>query len=172
MVTVVSKLAPPAASTRRPSTLLTTPTYVFSKLGRLAQRLTQESIADLGLLLPHFSVLTTLDQLGPLAQHELAERLGLNRSHLVHYVDDLEARQALRRDRDPEDRRRQVVTLTATGRTLLAEVRSPIEAIQAQFLEVLSADERAELMRLATRLLDHADETFDAHHGDLAPDAC
>jgi DNA-binding MarR family transcriptional regulator len=152
------------ASTPRPPALLAVPTYVLGKLGRLGQRLTQESIADQGLLLPHFSVLTTLDGFGPLAQHELAGQLGINRSHLVHYVDELESREAVRRERDPEDRRRQVVSLTPAGRTLLAQLRTPIDEVQERFLAVLSEQERAALMELLTRLLEHADETADGNH--------
>ena len=149
------------ATTARPPALLAFPTYVLAKLGRLAQRLTQESIAGQGLLLPHVSVLTTLEDFGPLAQHEIADRLTLNRSHLVHYVDELESREAVRRERDPQDRRRQVVSLTPAGRTLLAQLRTPIDEVQERFLAVLSEHERAVLMELLVRLLEHADEIGD-----------
>ena len=152
------ELASRPASAARPPNLLAAPTYVLSKLGRLAQRQTQESIADQGLLLPHFSVLTTLDDCGPLAQYELADQLALNRSHLVHYVDELESREAVRRDRDPQDRRRQVVSLTPAGRTLLTQLQTPINEVQDRFLTVLSKHERAVLMELLVRLLEHADE--------------
>lgn len=160
------------ASTARPPALLALPTYVLSKLGRLGQRLTHESIAGQGLLLPHVSVLATLDEFGPLAQHELADRLGVNRSHLVGYVDELESREAVRRERDPADRRRQVVSLTAAGRTLLARVRTPIEEVQDRFLAALSADERAVLMELLLRLLEHADEAAEGDRGVRHPDGC
>lgn len=156
------------ASTARPPALLAVPTYVLAKLGRLSQRVTQESIADQGVLLPHFSVLTTLDDSGPLAQHELAARLGVNRSHLVHYIDELESRHAVRRERDPEDRRRQVVSLTPAGRTLLAQLRAPIGEVQERFLAVLSEHERAVLMELLVRLLEHADETDETADGNRA----
>jgi DNA-binding MarR family transcriptional regulator len=145
---------------------------LLSKLGRLAQRQTQESIADQGLLLPHFSVLTTLGDRGPLAQYELADQLGLNRSHLVHYVDELESRKAVRRERDPEDRRRQVVSLTPVGRTLLAQLQIPIKQVQDRFLAVLSAQERAVLMELLARLLEHADEEASGNRRDLRSDDC
>jgi DNA-binding MarR family transcriptional regulator len=149
------------ASTARPPALLAVPTYVLAKLGRLSQRLTHESIADEGLLLPHFSVLTTLNDVGALAQHEIADQLGLKRSHLVRYVDELESREAVRRERDPRDRRRQVVTLTPAGRTLLTRLRTPIDEVQRRFLAVLSERERATLMELLVRLLEHADGTPD-----------
>ena len=154
------------ASADRPPTLLAIPTYMLGKLGRLAQRLTQDAIADQGLGLPHFSVLTTLDDLGPLAQHELAAHLGLHGSHLVAYVDELEARTAIRRDRDPDDRRRQLVSLTPAGRTLLTQLRTPIDHVQEQLLAGLSDDERAVLMPLLVRLLDQAEEMADGTPGD------
>ena len=160
------------AATARPSALLAVPTYVVSKLGRLAQRLTQESIAGQGLLLPHFSVLATLDDLGSLAQHEIADRLGINRSHLVRYVDELESREAVRRERDPGDRRRQVVSLTPAGRTLLAELQTPIDEVQERFLAVLSEDERAVLMELLVRLLEHTDDAADGDRGVPRLDDC
>jgi len=138
--------------------LLATPTYVLAKLGRVAQRLSQEAIADRGLLLPHFSVLATLGDAGPLAQHVLADRLGIHRSHLVGYVDELEKREAICRQRDPQDRRRQVVSLTPTGRTLLAQLHTPIAELQDEFLSALSDQERTILMDLLVRLLRHADD--------------
>jgi DNA-binding MarR family transcriptional regulator len=164
----VPEAASGPASVARPPTLLAFPAYVLARLGRLGQRLTQESIADEGLLLPHFSVLAGLDDFGPLAQHELADRLAINRSHLVHYVDELESREAVRRDRDPGDRRRYVLSLTPAGRTLLARLRTPIEQVQDRFLAALSDQERAILMELLVRLLKHADEATDGapHHDD------
>jgi DNA-binding MarR family transcriptional regulator len=146
----------PDTAARAP-TLMAVPTYLMGMIGRIAQRLSQEAIADQGLLLPHFSVLATLDDFGPLAQHDLAARLGLHSSHLVGYVDELETRKAVGRERDPEDRRRQVVSLTPAGQQLLARLRAPIDRSQEQFLAPLSEHEQATLMELLTRLLRHAD---------------
>jgi DNA-binding MarR family transcriptional regulator len=160
----VSEALSRSSTSSRAPTLLATPTYVLGKLGSHGQRLTQQAIADQGLLLPHFSVLTTLDDLGPLAQHDLAARLGLNSSHLVGYVDELEHRKALRRERDPEDRRRQMVSLTPTGRRLLARLRTPIDALQQQFLAVLTPHERDVLMDLLLRLLEHTDQAGNSNH--------
>lgn len=153
----MSKAAATASTSRTPS-LLAVPTYVLTKLGRAAQRLSREAIADRGLLLPHFSLLATLDDCGPLPQHELADRLGIHRSHLVGYVDELDTREAVRRHRDPRDRRRQVVSLTATGQELLAQLRITIARAQDEFLSPLSEKERTVLTGLLVRLLGHADD--------------
>ena len=161
----------PAPAARLPA-LLAVPTYVLAKLGRFAQRLTQEAVAGQGLLLPHFSVLTALDDSGPLAQHEIADRLGINRSHLVRYVDDLEARGAVRRERDLQDRRRQMVSLAPAGQALLAQLQVPVTEAQERFLAPLSVQERAVLMDLLARLLAHADEAPGGNRAALHFDDC
>jgi DNA-binding MarR family transcriptional regulator len=162
----------PRPAAARPSALLAVPTYVVAKLGRLGQRLTHEAIARQGLLLPHLSVLTTLDDSGPQAQYEIADQLGINRSHLVRYVDELEARNAVRRERDPRDRRRQIISLAPAGQALLAQLRAPIDEAQNRFLAPLSQHERAVLMELLLRLLAHADQTLDANRVAPHPDDC
>lgn len=164
------KAAAAASTSPRTPSLLAVPTYVLTKLGRAAQRLSQEAIADRGLLLPHFSVLATLDDAGPLPQHELADRLGIHRSHLVGYVDELEERKAVRRHRDPRDRRRQIVSLTPTGQKLLAQLRITIARAQDEFLSPLSEEERTVLTGLLVRLLGHADDLGAARSGVTSSD--
>lgn len=99
----------------RPPSLLALPTYLVSHVARIGHDALVSGIAEHGLRLPHFAALTALADFGPLPQHELADRLGLNRSHLVGYLDAVEKRGLVRRDRDPADRRRQVVALTPEG---------------------------------------------------------
>lgn len=53
---------------------------------------------------------------------ELAERLNLRHHSAVGLVDRLVARRLLRRQRDPEDRRRVVLGITPTGQELLVEL--------------------------------------------------
>jgi DNA-binding MarR family transcriptional regulator len=86
-------------------------------------------------------VLTDLSDFGPLAQYELADRLNLNRSHLVGYLDGIEHRGLVRRERDPDDRRRQFVSLTASGRAVLRPLQEVARRSQAEFLQVLSEPE-------------------------------
>lgn len=71
--------------------------------------------AEHELRLTHFAVPTGLCDFRPLAQHDLADRLVLNRSHLVGCLDTVEESGPIRRERDPEDRRRLRVALTEAG---------------------------------------------------------
>jgi DNA-binding MarR family transcriptional regulator len=153
-----------AAETRPPS-LLALPSYLAGNVARIGHRLLLGALAENELRLAHFAVLVGLSDFGPLAQHELADRLDINRSHLVGYVDHIEQRGLVRRDRDPADRRRQRVALTAAGRALLRDLRPVAERSQAEFLQVLSKSERQTLLVLLRRVLDASDEARLADRG-------
>jgi DNA-binding MarR family transcriptional regulator len=137
----------------RPPGLLALPSYVASKVGRIGHGLLLDALADDDLRLSHYAVLVALGDLGRLAQHELADRLEVNRSHLVGYVDHLEQRGLVQRERDADDRRRQEVALTADGRTLVERFRAVAERSQAEFLGMLSTPEREQLIALLRRVL-------------------
>jgi DNA-binding MarR family transcriptional regulator len=137
----------------RPPTLLSLPSYLVRHVANIGPRRLLEALTERNLRLPHFAVLTALSDFGPLAQHELADCLGLNRSHLVGYLDDIQRLGLVQRARDPEDRRRQRVTLTSTGRTLLRRLLAVAQRSQAEYLQVLSDSERQTLTALLRRVL-------------------
>jgi DNA-binding MarR family transcriptional regulator len=137
----------------RPPTLLALPTYLASHVGHLGRRHLVAVLAEHDLRLQHFAVLMALSDFGPLAQHELAERLGLNRSHLVGYLDEIEDRGLVARTRDPGDRRRQRVALTEDGSALVADLVPVVERANEELLAPLSAEERRTLTELLRRVL-------------------
>lgn len=142
----------------RPPTLLNLPSYLVSHVANIGPRRLVEALSELNLRPPHFAVLTALSDFGPLAQHELADRLGLNQSHLVGYLDDTEQRGLVQRVRDPKDRRRQRVALTPSGRTLQRRLHAVAQRSQAEYLQVLSEPERQTLIALLRRVLVADDE--------------
>lgn len=154
----------------RPPTLLALPSYVASHVARIGHRHLSESLKEHALRLPHFAVLTALSDFGALPQHELADRLGLNRSHLVGYLDEVEQRDLVRRERDPHDRRRQRVALTPAGRKLVRRLKEAADRSQTEFLRPLTAAERTTLMELLGRIL-RADDQDRTAPGPLAENA-
>jgi DNA-binding MarR family transcriptional regulator len=142
----------------RPPSLLALPSYLAGNVARIGHRLLLEALAEHDLRLAHFAVLAALSDFGPLAQHQLADRLDINRSHLVGYVDHIEQLDLVRRDRDPQDRRRQRVALTAAGRGRLRDLRAVAKRSQADFLRALSKSERETLLALLRKVLDASDE--------------
>lgn len=110
-------------------------------------------IASAGLRPMATGVLRVVDGRGPISQREICDLIGLDPSDLVSILDQLEDLSLIERRRDPEDRRRNVVAITAKGRPVadrLAEVSARAEATA---LARLSATERRELARLISRAL-------------------
>ncbi|MGW7327673.1 MarR family winged helix-turn-helix transcriptional regulator [Streptomyces sp. NPDC054840] len=79
----------------------------------------------------------------------------MHRSDLVAVINELAARELLKRTPDSEDRRRNVVTLTPPGRRQLRKLEQILTATQAELLAPLSTQEREQLTRLLGRNVDH-----------------
>lgn len=137
----------------RPPSLLALPSYLAGNVARIGHQLLMEALAAHDMRLPHFAVLSALADFGPQAQHELADRLNLNRSHLVGYLDEIEQRGLVRRERDPDDRRRQQVALTPSGTTLLGQLQRVARDSQTDFLRMLTEAERETLISLLRRVV-------------------
>ena len=106
--------------------------------------------AALGLNLTQASLLAFLHQAGPLRQTQLARRLGQGRAATGALVDQLESRDLVERQPDPEDRRAWLVTITPRGKELV----EPINEIDRELREELRRDiPRSERQQLAQLLL-------------------
>ncbi len=147
----------PAETVPRPPSLLALPSYLAGHAARIGHEALVEAVGRHGLRLPHFAVLTALSDFGPLPQHELADRLGFQRSHLGSYLDAIEERELVRRTRDRVDRRRQVVELTEEGVALQRRLWLVAEQSQDSFLRCFTEAERKTLTTLLRRLLDADD---------------
>jgi DNA-binding MarR family transcriptional regulator len=84
-------------------------------------------------------------------QHELVDALCMDAKNVVLLLNELEDCGYLVRRRDPEDRRRHRVNITAAGRQALERAARAQEDIEDDVLQALDADERATLWQLLTR---------------------
>lgn len=142
---------------RRPPTLLEQPSYLASQVSKYGRRLIESALAERGLGLIHYAVLTALDDLGPLSQQELASSLDFDKSHLVAHIDSLEGRGLATRAKDPADRRRNQVGLTSAGKALVDELHPIGRRSQQGLLDSLSAAEQTTLVSLLRRVLEAND---------------
>lgn len=107
---------------------------------------------DAGLTPTQFSVMHRLAEDGPMSQNLLGRSVAMDGATTKGVVDRLSARGLLRTDRDPRDRRRHLVSLTAEGVALVdAAVDAAIE-VTADTLDPLSKRERETLIRLLGKI--------------------
>jgi DNA-binding MarR family transcriptional regulator len=126
-------------------------------LTRLAKVVYRRSDAErLGMSLRWYVALSFLNDHDGASQQALGEALCIDANNLVLLLNELEAAQYAERRRDPLDRRRHLVHITGKGRRALDRAEHAQEAVEAQVLRALDADERATLRELLARALDTA----------------
>ncbi|TYK43449.1 MarR family winged helix-turn-helix transcriptional regulator [Actinomadura decatromicini] len=140
-----------------PPRLLGVTTFALAQVARAGRTAMGRMMDEHGLGLWHFAVLASLDDAAPASQRELGRRLRIDPSDLVEVVGRLADAGLVRRERDPSDRRRYVVELTAEGRAELDEVTRRAAALDDRLLEPLDADDRAAFERIVRVLLVHHD---------------
>lgn len=89
---------------------------------------------------------------GSTSQQALIEALGVDPSVLVAILNDLERDHLVERRRDPADRRRHIVELTAAGADALSPVEGAIAAVESELFAGLDAAEVAQLQGLLSRV--------------------
>jgi DNA-binding MarR family transcriptional regulator len=138
-------------------TLSGTTTFVLHKVAVASRRAIADRLSERpGLTLWQYAALAELGDQGPAAQNSLASALGMDPGDMVRLMDELVAERLVARDRDPADRRRYRITLTANGRTALSSARKVIREVERVTLKPLTTTERATLHALATKIRTHS----------------
>jgi DNA-binding MarR family transcriptional regulator len=88
-----------------------------------------------------------LDNATPLSQQELADRLRLEKSSVSRMAAELERKGLLVRERDPDNQRQYRLRLTDRGRSLHADMASAFHARYEKWVGLMTAAERAALLR-------------------------
>jgi DNA-binding MarR family transcriptional regulator len=95
---------------------------------------------------------------GPRTPAELADAAGVTRATMTGLIDTLERDGLVRREPDPSDRRMMSVRLTEEAETFLKGILPAHFQIMARIMAPLSQDERKTLVRLLTKVLEHASD--------------
>jgi DNA-binding MarR family transcriptional regulator len=122
---------------------------VLSWAAENAQEVANRALKPLGLTVKHFGVMTFLRhetepdrERGALSQQAIGERLRIDRPTMVSLIDDLERAGYVKRERNPDDRRGYVITLTAAGKNAQTLGRGGVANAPLQFSGRLSVAER------------------------------
>ena len=124
---------------------------LLDHLARIGRRAAETSMSPGGLRPRHLIALKLLRDSGPASQQGLADALSLDPSNVVGLLNELEERGLITRRRDPADRRRHIVELSADGENELACADARLSRVEDELLSALSAEERETLYRLLVR---------------------
>ena len=144
-----------------PNALVSSAPHLMKRLAMLQKDRAMTAFEETGLSPYHYAVLTLLEEEPPETQAMIADALGYDRSHLVGILDELEERKLIERKRDPEDRRRHLVTLTPDGKRMATKLRSIVTKLEDEFLAPLDPAERQTLHRLLLRLACYHDPRYE-----------
>ena len=147
-----------------PKALVQSAPHLMKRLAMLQKERAMAAFEETGLNPYHYSVLTLLEEEPPETQAMIADALGYDRSHLVGVLDELEERRLVERKRDPGDRRRHLVTLTADGQRAATKLRAIVGRLEDEFLAPLDDEERQTLHRLLLRLACYHDPRYEVAH--------
>ncbi|MGH2935997.1 MAG: MarR family winged helix-turn-helix transcriptional regulator [Gaiellaceae bacterium] len=138
--------------TRIPDELVASSTFLLKRLGFAAKAKAMSAYEQAGLGPYHHAILVVLDEGAPETQGSIADALGYDRGTLVGLLDELEEQGLVERKRDPDDRRRHVVRMTAKGRQTLERLRGLARQLEDEFLAPLDPKQRAALHDLLLQL--------------------
>jgi DNA-binding MarR family transcriptional regulator len=116
--------APPFPSPRLPEELVASTSFLLKRLGFAVKEKTMEAYEGTGLHPYHHAILLVLGEGARETQGAIADTLGYDRGQLVGLLDELEERGLVERRRDPNDRRRHLVSLTPDGKRTLQKLRA------------------------------------------------
>ena len=125
---------------------------LLSRVSKALHRRIPEAV--LGMKWRQFQALGYLLKHNGATQQELGDTMLMDDNSVVLLLNELEAAGFSVRRRDPGDRRRHVVEITAAGRHAVERAEKAQEGIEDELLGALSQDERATLNRLLSRVLD------------------
>ena len=131
---------------------------LLSQLNRVAYRRATEEV--LGIKLKQLIALEILVRNEGCLQQELGHTLMVDPNNCVLLLNELDDHGYVERKRDPQDRRRHIVVITAAGVKALKKAEAKLEALEGEVLANLDADEREQLRGLLARAMDGQDPSI------------
>ncbi len=155
----MSSAAPPSA------VLEDLPGHAIRRLQQIAVAVFLQETEPFGLTPVQYGALASVVRSPGVDQRTLAATLGLDTSTTGGVIDRLEARGLLTRNPSEQDRRVRLLTPTAQGLTLVADIEPAMLRAQERMLETPSPGDRGEIMRMLKVLVTANNELSRAPSG-------
>jgi DNA-binding MarR family transcriptional regulator len=135
------------------------PSWLLSEAALHAHRLLTAAFATAGSRGYHYRLLAALREYGPASQARLGRRTGIDESDVVAALNELAAGGYVKRTPDPEDRRRNIVAITAAGAARFRRLDKVLVQVQDELLRPLSNAERELLIDFLRRVLQASNDS-------------
>ncbi|WJY98309.1 MarR family winged helix-turn-helix transcriptional regulator [Corynebacterium fournieri] len=134
-----------------PSTLANSPHFQVERVRRHTKDEVERALAKQSSTMREFWILACVD-VEPMSQRQLSELLLIDASDMVRLIDNLEKNNWVTRERDPKDRRRQIVAATKKGSKALSKLASDVADAEDRALEASSNKQLKSLRKLSQAL--------------------
>jgi len=115
--------------------------YRFAIMSAMSTRCVADLYRKQGLTVGGWRTLSIIGRYEPIYPSGIAERTSVDPDKVTRAVDRLVKKKLVARKVDHEDRRRVVLTLTARGKRVYAEIDNVRRVVETEFLSVLDAGE-------------------------------
>ncbi|MCP1388237.1 MarR family transcriptional regulator [Corynebacterium sp. TA-R-1] len=139
-------------SAELPSSLTRSPSFQIERVRRHTKDEVERTLAKRGSTMREYWILSCVMEHG-LSQRQLSEMLVIDASDMVRLIDSLEALEWVKRDRDPDDRRRQIVTPTKKGAKAHASLMEEVAAAEDRALDMSTNKQLKSLKQLSKAIL-------------------
>jgi DNA-binding MarR family transcriptional regulator len=157
MTATTSETAPTRPIHQVAKELVASNGFLLARLGLAFKAKAMAVVEKAGYELYDYGVLALLAEGARQTQATIADSLTLDPSRLVALLDSLEERELIVRQRDVQDRRRHLVSITAVGKRELARLRGIMKRLEEEFFAPLDAETRKTLHELLLRLASEND---------------
>ncbi|MCG7290105.1 MULTISPECIES: MarR family winged helix-turn-helix transcriptional regulator [unclassified Corynebacterium] len=134
-----------------PSALAKSPHFQVERVRRHTKDEVERTLAKHDSTMREYWILTCVDG-EPMSQRQLSELLTIDASDMVRLIDNLENNNWVTRERDPKDRRRQIVAATKKGTKVLAKLAADVAEAEDRALEASSNKQLKSLRKLSQAL--------------------
>jgi DNA-binding MarR family transcriptional regulator len=129
--------------------------YLFKHAQMRMEKLNTEALSPFGIDARELGILLVIASREPGSQQQAAQRLGIDRTSMVARIDALEDKGLVSRHPHAEDRRRNVVELTAAGRDIAKQANEASERAEATLLASLAPQHAKRLREALQTIVDH-----------------
>lgn len=142
-----------ASNNHVPTTLLQSPSFQLERLRRRTRDGVEEALASKKTTIREYWVLTCLVEEDAASQSFLSEILAIDASDMVRLIDSLEERGWAKRERDPKDRRRQIVASTKKGKKTHKDLTVLVTEAEDAALDESTSKQLKHLRKLAKTII-------------------